>query len=248
MLKQIGGVHNEVVSGSFAIQALLASQQIGRPFNIVIIDQQLIDVDAIELGKKISKLSYLTKTLLILLIDHDSLPHVTKYKECGFFDCLTKPVHPLELLTTLTAAWESWTDKNVQIAQRKVVKDSKLRVLLVEDNAINQKVSKIMLEELGCEVDLAECGKKVFELMPKNIYDFILMDIGLPDMNGLEITKIIRQQKINQQNIPIIALTAHAYDTDKQACLAAGMDDVIVKPVLRERLEEIINRWGSQHK
>lgn len=246
MLKQIGGVHNEVVPGSFAIQALLASQQIGRPFHIVIIDQQLIDVDAIELGKKISKLTYLTKTLLILLIDHDSLPQVTKYKELGFFDCLSKPVHPLELLTTLTAAWESWTDKNMQIAQRKIVKVNKLHVLLVEDNAINQKVSKIMLEELGCEVDLAECGKKVFELMPNNNYDFILMDIGLPDMNGLEITKIIRKQKINQNNMPIIALTAHAYDTDKQACLSAGMDDVIVKPVLRERLEEIINRWGTQ--
>jgi two-component system, sensor histidine kinase and response regulator len=66
-------------------------------------------------------------------------------------------------------------------------------------------------------------------------------------MNGLEITKILRDQKM-KQNLPIIALTAHAYDTDKQACLAAGMNDVIVKPVLRERLEEIINRWGTQSK
>lgn len=245
MLKQIGGVQNEVVSGSFALQALLASQQIGRPFDIVIIDEQLIDVDAIELGKKLTKLNYLTKSLLILLIDRESLPKVHKFKEFGFYECLAKPVHPLELLTTLTAAWEKWTDKNIQVAKQRNLKTKQLRVLLVEDNTINQKVSKIMLEELGCDVDLADCGKKVFELMSNNQYNFILMDIGLPDMNGLEITKIIRQQENLQLKVPIIALTAHAYDTDKQACLSAGMDDVVVKPVLRERLEEIITRWSS---
>lgn len=246
MLKQIDDGHNRVVTGHNALQVYLEAQRNGSPFDIVIIDQQLKDINAIELGVQLKKASTATESILILLIDQSSMTTVTYYKKLGFFECLAKPVHPMELIATLNAAKKFKNErKTIQIKQIPTNKNN-LRVLLVEDNFINQKVSKMMLEEIGCEVDVADSGKSVFQLLDSQLYNIILMDIGLPDINGLEVTKIIREKHCNLKNIPIIALTAHAYDTDRQACLSAGMNDVIVKPVMRERLTEILQQWGKK--
>lgn len=115
-----------------------------------------------------------------------------------------------------------------------------LKVLLVEDNTINQKIAKIMIENIGCRVDIAADGKEALsKLMHIKNYDLIFMDIGLPDMNGFEVAKAIRK-KPEMMNTPIIALTAHILDQDKELCLAAGMEKIITKPLVYNELVKII--------
>ncbi len=245
MLKQIDCGQPEVVSGLHAFEKIFTAYQNGSPYDIVIIDQKLKGIDAIELAINISNLTGFAETTLILLMEQNSLTTVAQYKQLGFFDCLIKPVQQMELLTSLNAAKKYKSDKKMTTSEHQKIKKENMHVLLVEDNVINQKVSKMMLEELGCVVDIADSGQAVFQLLTQQFYNIILMDIGLPDINGLEITKVIRNKHPHYKNIPIIALTAHAYDSDRQACLSAGMNDVIVKPVMRERLREIIQQWGQ---
>lgn len=111
-----------------------------------------------------------------------------------------------------------------------------LNLLLVEDNITNQKIAKIMLEGIGCEVDIVNNGEEaVTRLRDPHTYDTILMDIGLPDMDGYEVANMIRKNDLFKK-IPIIAMTAHAIDTDKQKCFTSGMNDVIIKPIQYETL------------
>jgi two-component system aerobic respiration control sensor histidine kinase ArcB len=121
------------------------------------------------------------------------------------------------------------------------------RILLVEDNILNQKVAKTFLEDLGCEVDLAESGRKVFELIDRP-YDLVFMDISLPDETGIEIAEKIRSAKGVNKNVPIIALTAHVFDNEKEACFKAGMNDILTKPIMYEQLIEILQRWTKAKK
>lgn len=112
-------------------------------------------------------------------------------------------------------------------------------VLLVEDNALNQKIAKILLEELGCHVDIVDNGKQAIESNRIKQYDIIFMDVGLPDMDGISITKAIRKENIHQ-NVPIIALTAHALEQDRERCLQASMNDVLTKPIKSVDLKRIL--------
>jgi PAS domain S-box-containing protein len=116
------------------------------------------------------------------------------------------------------------------------------KILLVEDNLLNCKIMTVMLEDLGNTVDIAKSGAEAFVLLRKP-YDLIFMDIGLPDITGIDITKKIRQTQNPNQQTPIIALTAHVFEEDKISCLAAGMNDVLTKPVLHEQLVLVLKSW-----
>lgn len=116
-------------------------------------------------------------------------------------------------------------------------------VLVIEDNLINQKILKILLEQLKCHVDVADCARSAFQKMRKN-YDMIFMDIGLPDMDGFEVAEQIRRQEPPNKRIPIIAITAHVLTYDQQRCFRVGMDEVIAKPVMRDDLIAILKRWS----
>lgn len=121
------------------------------------------------------------------------------------------------------------------------------RVLLVEDNFLNQKVAKTFLEDLGCQVDIADSGHKVFELLSQS-YDLIFMDISLPDETGITITEKIRHTEGDNKDVPIIALTAHVFDTERESCFKAGMNDILTKPIMYEQLVEILQRWTKVKK
>lgn len=123
---------------------------------------------------------------------------------------------------------------------------NRCRVLLVEDNLIVQKVHRMMLQKFGCEVDIAEDGPKALELC-ENEYDVILMDIGLPGMDGLEVTSQIRQREAHKKaRTPIITLTAYSNDDAKISSLAAGSDEVVTKPIAFNDLRQLLNRWISK--
>lgn len=124
-----------------------------------------------------------------------------------------------------------------------LIKQARAKILLVEDNPINQKVASVMLLKLGCLVDIADNGQQAIKLAANNKYDLIFMDIGLPDIDGIETTRLLKQTKRPFALAPIIALTAHVFEEDREHCLEAGMEDIITKPLSREAIEIIIQRF-----
>ncbi|GBC93892.1 Autoinducer 2 sensor kinase/phosphatase LuxQ [bacterium HR15] len=119
-----------------------------------------------------------------------------------------------------------------------------LHVLVVEDNVVNRKVATRMLEGMGCQVDVATNGREAVEMTAKHAYDLVLMDCQMPEMDGYEATRLIRErEKDTGQHQLIIALTAHAFSGEREQCLACGMDDYLEKPVLRDRLEAMLHKW-----
>jgi CheY-like chemotaxis protein len=123
--------------------------------------------------------------------------------------------------------------------------------LLVEDNAINREVAKALLNRISVVTDMAEDGKEAIDMVSANAYDLILMDIQMPEMDGLEATRLIRMMHgsmpgsiVNYRDMPIVAMTANAYEEDRQMCLQAGMNDFIAKPVNPDDLYRMISKWS----
>jgi CheY-like chemotaxis protein len=119
------------------------------------------------------------------------------------------------------------------------------RVLLAEDNAVNRKIGKVMLEKLGCQVEVAVNGREAVEMAGSSPYDLILMDCGMPEMDGLEATREIRSRQDGNRRVPIVALTAHALSEMRTQCLDAGMDDFVSKPVTPETIRQTLRKWSS---
>lgn len=119
-----------------------------------------------------------------------------------------------------------------------------LRLLLIEDHPLNRKVAKLMIEDFGCQLDMAEDGSTGIEMFKKNSYDLIITDIGLPKMDGIQVIKCIRELETKEEHIPIIALTAHVLENDKDNFLQAGADDVLTKPMTPDELIRILKKWA----
>lgn len=122
------------------------------------------------------------------------------------------------------------------------------RLLLVEDNLINQKVATLMLKHMGYHADIANNGSEAVALLDCNSYDLVLMDCLMPEMDGLEATRVIRSRGDFGATVPIIAMTANAFAEDRQACLAAGMSDYIAKPVREAELSAKLKHWLAREK
>ena len=170
----------------------------------------------------------------------------------GITQSLLKPVRQAQLFDAMVNALRVTTQRpkpelGTSMSQGKeALPDySNKKVLVVEDNRINQKVVVSMLARFQLEVDLADNGQLALELLEKQAYDLVLMDCQMPVMDGYEATKILRDREkaTNSPRTPIIALTAHATTVAREICLAAGMDDYLSKPVNRSELAAILTSW-----
>ena len=171
-------------------------------------------------------------------------------RELGIAAYLTKPIRKQELLDAILTALGTHTTSDTQrtLVTRHSLRESRghLRVLLAEDNAVNQLVALRLLEKHGHVVTVAANGRKALEALEKETYDIVLMDIQMPEMDGWEATRAIREtEKASGEHIPIVAMTAHAMKGDKERCFAAGMDYYLTKPIrtkdLLATLEKIMN-------
>ncbi|MBW2027511.1 MAG: response regulator [Deltaproteobacteria bacterium] len=250
-LKSWGCRVEEAENGRIALEKLKRAKGGGDPFDISIVDMQMPEMDGETLGEKVKKDPDLTKTILILLTSMGQRGDAARMQEIGFAAYLTKPVKQSQLYNSLvsvvTTASAEAREKRATIITRHSLPEGekrKLRILLAEDNVVNQKVAVRILEKLGFRADAVANGKEAVESLESIPYDLVLMDVQMPEMDGFEATSVIRDpgSKVLNHEVPVIAMTAHAMKGDRQRCLEAGMDDYVSKPVKPQELLEAIER------
>jgi CheY-like chemotaxis protein/HPt (histidine-containing phosphotransfer) domain-containing protein len=246
----------EAVCASSADEALALMRQaavMGRPYEVALLDHQMPDCDGEKLGKLIIGDTTLKRTRLILLTSSGQRGDGHTFAELGFAGYLLKPVTQRDLvdclLMVLASHAESWHQKSQPIITRHALRTqralSRHRILLAEDNAVNQKVACRTLEKLGYRVDVAPDGQAAVKAWETGRYSLILMDCQMPIVDGYEATRQIRAKEENGKRIPIVALTAHAMKGADEDCTAAGMDGYLSKPIDRAQLEATLDRWLS---
>ena len=183
---------------------------------------------------------------LVMLSSGNYKGQAAEAREAEFAAYLSKPVHRAHLLQCLQTLLTQ-NGQPAELITKHTLKESiaaaKPRILLVEDNLVNQKVAVLMLERLGCRVDIANNGREALQAAGSNSYDLVLMDCQMPEMDGFEATRRIRQLPEQERRLPIVALTANAFEEDRHQAMAAGMDDFVTKPFTAAKLEQIFVDW-----
>jgi two-component system, sensor histidine kinase and response regulator len=242
------------VSVGSAGEALMLMRQAalaGRPFDAALLDQQMPDCDGAELGRTIVNDENLESTRLILLTSSGQRGEGQTFADIGFAGYLLKPVTQRDLteclMLALAAESDTWRTHAQPIITRHALRAQRIRtqnrVLLAEDNVVNQKVAVRMLERLNYRVTVVQDGAAALAHWQNGSYDLILMDCQMPDMDGYEATREIRRLEGGTRHIPIVALTAHAMTGADQKCFAAGMDDYLTKPIDSEALDACLEKF-----
>ena len=251
-LKSWGCRYGEVSNGMQALEELRLAVDSKDPYEIAILDIQIPGIDGETVGKKIKQDPDLKNTILVLMTSMGQRGDVKRLEKIGFAAYLTKPIRRSKLydcLATVTSVQKEATmEQPVAIVTRHSLSEDrkrKVRILLAEDNVINQKVALNILKKLGYSADAVTNGReavKVLEMIP---YDIVLMDCQMPEMDGYEATGEIRnpESKVLNHNLTVIAMTANAMKGDREKCLNAGMDDYLSKPVKPDELLDILEKW-----
>ncbi len=237
-------------SGPEALEMLRATAGSNRSIDVVVLDVQMPEMDGLEVEQRIRENEALGRPKIVFassLGNRKCVAELVGGDTTSAAAFLTKPIKRDLLMTTLLSAIgavgqasvpeETRSDRN-GIDQRRF----KSRVLLVEDNPVNRKVAVGILKKLGCDISIAENGRIALEVLQDKRFDVILMDVQMPEMDGLEATRHIRADQ-RHNDTPIVAMTAHAMDGDRQKCLAAGMDDYLSKPISSAKLRKMVEAW-----
>ncbi len=243
-------------SAEDALKALRTAAANNAAYSIGILDFQMPGADGVELARMIKTEEAIAPTPLILLTSAGRKGDPAGLAGDLFSAYLVKPARSSLLLDSILTALNDGAIAKLQITSEKLAEDvdlskcaftpdgSPLRVLVAEDNIVNQMVVKAMLEKLVCDVTLASNGKIAVEKIQDLQPDIVLMDMSMPEMDGAEATRLIRKyQEETGQSVPIIGVTAHALREDKQKCLDAGMDDYLPKPVKQVALQDMLSKW-----
>ncbi|TYT73519.1 response regulator [Desulfobotulus mexicanus] len=258
-LRSWGAYPTLISEAHSALSALSESFQRTNPFDLVITDMQMPGMDGKDLGKAIKSNPLLSGIPLVILTSMDQFGDVQLFEKLGFAAYISKPIRRcelLEILQSVMARPSSGSADNAIITchhihqkrfQLQHLPRFSGRILLAEDNITNQEVALGMLKKMGLKVHVAANGLEVLEALRTIPYDLILMDVQMPQMDGLEATKQIRKMEAEKSNLlsplPILAMTAGAMSQDQAICLQAGMNDYITKPVNPERLALVLKKW-----
>jgi two-component system sensor histidine kinase/response regulator len=246
MLTNLSFVADEASSGQEGIEMVLQAAQAHEPYDIAFVDWQMPGLDGIETGKRILALPNLvTRPHLVMVTAYGREEVLKQAEESGFENVLIKPVTSSILFDTAIGALGADLESAETVTAGPSFDIDRVRgarVLLVEDNEINQEVAIGQLEDAEVFVDLAENGADAVRMIRDNDYDIVLMDMQMPVMDGIEATRILRADPRNQK-LPIIAMTANALVSDREMCLEAGMNDHIAKPIDPDQLFNVLLRW-----
>ena len=238
-----------VNSAADALALLRAEYAAGRPFEVALIDHQMPGCDGAELGGRINSDPKLNSTRLVLLTSSGQRSDVARFEELGFAGFLLKPVALRELTlcleTVLSGLAKDWHSRTQPIVTQTVLNAGakKRRILLAEDNPVNEKVAIHTLRKLGYDVHAVGNGQDAVNAWKSGHYDLILMDCQMPILDGYEATREIRALESGVNRIPIVALTAHAMKDDDIKCKQAGMDHHLTKPIDRAQLQACLDEY-----
>ena len=240
-----------VASGPGALAQLQRSHQSGEPFDVVLTDVHMPEMDGFDLTQKIRSSPNIAGSVILMLTSCERFGDLARCREAGIAAFLIKPIRREELRKALLTAIaeHDHTCKPAhapeQLTSPPVVGQQALhfRILLAEDNVVNQRVAVAMLRKAGHSVALAANGKEALRLFEKERFDAILMDVQMPEMDGCEATAAIRssETRAGRGHTPVIAMTAHAMSGDRERCIEAGMDDYISKPINAKTVLEVLN-------
>jgi PAS domain S-box-containing protein len=252
LLKMLSNWHTNptaVDSGAGAIIALREAHGLGRIYPLILLDAQMPEMDGFALVESIRKNPEWKIATIMMLSSDGQRGDAKRCRELGVAACLTKPVRHGELLDAILAALGTRPARETAptlVTPHSLRENSgHLRILLVEDNAVNQLLAVRLLEKSGHTVAVAGNGKEALATLEKQSFDLVLMDVQMPEMDGFEATAAIRGlEKESGNHLPIIAMTAHAMVGDRERCIEAGMDDYITKPIRTEELIEVLARYS----
>jgi CheY-like chemotaxis protein len=235
-------------SAERALDMLRSAHAGGEPYDLALIDMKLPDMNGMELAGAIAAETALSATRVILLssltahdtaesADHGGVAHLNKPVRRGeLYQCIAGVMGAAARETALTLA----------AAAANSLRGA--RVLLVEDNCLNQEICAAMLDSLGCDAEVVDDGRAGVDAVLDRQYDIVLMDCQMPNMDGFEATRLIRKLELERsaKRVPIIALTANAMEGDRDRCIAAGMDDYVSKPFKKDALRATLELWTGR--
>jgi CheY-like chemotaxis protein/HPt (histidine-containing phosphotransfer) domain-containing protein len=246
-------------NGTEALDQLHAAISDGRTFDVAIIDVSMPVMDGVALVHAIKADASLAQLKIIMVTSFDTADDISLARKLGVGHCLNKPVRGTDLHACVVAAIGITTPNTTPYADPADTPTSvpafvspaasftnaTVRVLLAEDNIVNQEIAVAMLEDTGYSVTVVENGLEALSTLANGEFDVVLMDCQMPEMDGFEATRVLRRQEIEtgRHRMPVIALTANAISGDRERCLEAGMDDYVSKPVRRDVLLAALANW-----
>jgi len=253
LLSNMALVADEAASGEEGIEMVRQAAEAGQPYEIAFVDWQMPKLDGLETCKRLLALSDMPPHL-VMVTAYGREEVLKKAEETGIENVLVKPVTSSTLFDTALSVLSADSEISgdfVTAASLDTARTRGVRVVLVEDNEINQEVAIGQLEDAEIAVDLAENGEIAVRMVRNKDYDLVLMDMQMPVMDGVEATRVIRADP-RFNSLPIIAMTANAMAADRDRCLEAGMNDHIAKPIDPEQLFRVLLRWtedrGIEHR
>ena len=254
MLESWGCRHEEVGGAAATLEAMRRAEAAGDPYRIVILDMMMPDADGEELGATIKGIPELAGSELVMMTSMGSRGDAGRLEAIGFAAYLSKPVKRSQLFDCLVVVLDRGSEQPRQgegrapiITRHALAERGKrrMRILLAEDNPVNQRVVLKTLEKMGYGADAVANGSEALDALAREPYDLVLMDVQMSEMDGVEATRRIRDggSVVRDHGVPIVALTAHAMAEDREACLAAGMDDYLSKPLRPDELARVLAQW-----
>jgi two-component system sensor histidine kinase/response regulator len=238
----------EAPSGREAIDAVRQAAQGGEPFDIVYLDWRMPEMDGIETARRIKSLALHQAPFIVMATSHGREEVIRQAQAAGIEDVLIKPINASMLFDTTMGALSGQQPEKRQARDEASAGAMELtaikgaRLLLVEDNDINQRVASEILQDAGFVVEVADNGEVGVEMAQRGDYDLVLMDMQMPVMDGVTATLEIRKQQ-HLAGLPIVAMTANAMQRDRERCLNAGMNDFVTKPIDPDDLCKVLLRW-----
>jgi CheY-like chemotaxis protein len=257
-LSNWGLVTEVAVDGQQALEMLRGAAKGSQPFQLALLDLKMPELSGIEVAEAINTDTTFAATSAVVMTtvgQHDGLEVKIASGNLAF---LTKPVRQSEIYSLIKALLGTLQEDSSSMCQRFAAEESpssdresvtSAKILVAEDNPVNQEVTREYLKNLGCHVDVVETGLEALAALERTSYDLILMDCQMPEMDGFEATAMLRlkeQQQDQKQRTPIVAITANALEGERQRCLEAGMDDYISKPFGQDELRVTLQRWLGQ--
>ena len=252
MLERWGCRFKMVADGPKTLAELSSAAEKGAPYRVALLSARLSKMDASMLADRIHADPILKATRLIMVLPPGQRMEDHRGRADRFCGFLAKPIRASQLSRHLTAALglqparDPVAETRFNAEDRMFFsQDQTMRILLVDDDLTNQRVAMAMLEKLGCVPDVVTSGKEALTALSKASYDLVFMDCQMPEMDGYATTRKIRQSPpaVLDPDIPVIAMTAHAMQGDREKCLRAGMDDYIAKPIFPEALARALEKW-----